>query len=273
MSVNTISLIWKNLILIKCKEIGNGANRRRHHFSGLAFAVILYHPAVTSRIGYVKMIIPSAGRKHIVLLQKLHSFRRTCRPVQNQADCKSSSNHRLACILMHRLAVQCQYRNGYTLFIHAVQTDKRCCQCGKLFLHALFRGIGRYIIQRCEAYRLITILRLTVHQHSRGIPSEIVISSHQNISVCFLQSKRAAPEIRNVNLYWQYRKRLLHDRINQTLVICDSVLNQPVQIILILHIHAIQIILLIIRHLLNGPYGLKPSRILTDKFPHTNNQN
>ena len=96
--------------------------------------------------------------------------------------------------------------------------------------------------------------------------SEIVITSHMNVTVRIGQTKHRTAEIGRFDLYRQQRQRLFQNRIDHRLIVLNAVIDNTVKIVIIFDIHAIEIVaILVIRKLLNAADSLDSGEIQSQK--------
>ena len=271
MAVDAVVLIRFYLIAVHLIEIGDGAHRRYGHGAFRTVAVVFDDPSVSIGIGDVEVVVASAGSEHVILLQEVHGFLRRGGAVQNEPDDERRCNGRFSGILMCGLTVEREYRDGHALFIHAVEADEGSGQAGELCLDAFIRNVGCNVVQSGKRNGSVAFFRGTVHEKRRGVEFEVVVAAHQHMAVLIGHREGAAAEIRRFHMDGKKRERLSDDGVQHGLIVGDAAGDHRIQIVVILHIHAVEIVVVLVCELLKRRDGAKPPGV--DHQKDDQNQN
>ena len=252
MTVDAVFLVGQHVIFVQHKKVRHLRVGRGNQRACRVVAVKLDHAAVTGGIRDIKMVVAAAGGKHIVLLQQFDGFGGGGGAVQHQPDSHGGGQHRLACILFGRLAVQCQHGDRHALFVDTVQASERGQQAGNLALGA---GVGLFdaqIIQRGKRDGLIAVLGRGADQHGRGITLKVVVATHQVVAVRGLRAERTAPEAGRFDGDGQQRQRLLDGFVDEALVVGSGVGDHFVQVVVIADLHAVEVVIVVVGQFNDG---------------------
>ena len=207
------------------------------------------------------MVIPPAGSEHIIFAQQLYSFGCGGGAVQHQADGKGGSDHRLAGLLVGGVTVQRENGDRNAFFIHAVQADERRGEGCQLFGHARVRRVGVDVIQCGKGDRGVTVLGGAVDQHGGGIVLEIIVAAHQGMAVRALGAERAAAKVWGFHMDGQVGQGFGQDGIDHALVIGNAAVDQAVEIIRIVNIHAVEVIVFVIGQFADAVDAFEPGKV------------
>ena len=241
MAVYTVSLVWQYLFLIKRIEVCRSADRRCHQRPGFALTVVLEDPSVAFCIGDIKVVIAPPGGKHIVAPKQVHRLLGGRGTIQHKPHSEGSEDNRLPGTLMHRLAVDYEYCDGYPFFIHAIEADERGGQTCQLLFYAFFRHVCRNIVQCCIGHGFIAVFRSAADEHRRSIIPEIIIASHMHSAIPICKRECCTAELRSLNFHGEKGQGCLRNDIDHGLIVPDTVTDHVIKTVTVSDVHAIEI--------------------------------